>query len=318
VRLRYTISILSTVAVLVASVLYLSFGVLKMRAGDQTTVTITAPKSNGLHAGSAVLLRGVPIGSVQEVSYGGGDITMRITYDAKHKIPLGSTIVIENQSMLGESGVFLNPDEPATGPVIGNGADLKATVVEVPASVPELLASTQTLLDQVDPTLVNELVDTLSTALAGTDRAVDRLEPAARVLAATMIYSQPSLVKIIGNATTMIGDGDWIGPSLRPTKAELILAGQNLSEVIEHVKPFADFTDGGKIIGDRWKPVLTRSADAVSDLAPKVGTLADALLPAARRTGSSIFETLDMATLLRQAALMMPGDSVRLDVRMPR
>ena len=58
--------------------------------------------------------------------------------------------------------------------------------------------------------------------------------------------------------------------------------------------------------------------DAVSDLAPKVGTLADALLPAARRTGSSIFETLDMATLLRQAALMMPGDSVRLDVRMPR
>ena len=64
---RYTISILSTVAVLVASVLYLSFGVLKMRAGDQTTVTITAPKSNGLHAGSAVLLRGVPIGSVQEL-----------------------------------------------------------------------------------------------------------------------------------------------------------------------------------------------------------------------------------------------------------
>ena len=71
-KARYAFSIVATIAVLIIAVAYLSMGVLKMRVfSDQTTVTITAPKSNGLHAGSAVLLRGVSIGSVKSVSYTG-------------------------------------------------------------------------------------------------------------------------------------------------------------------------------------------------------------------------------------------------------
>ena len=229
-KARYLLSILATVAVLLVSLAYLSIGVLKLRVGsDMTTVTVSAPKSNGLHCGSAVLFRGVPIGEVTDIAYAGtGTVDVTVSYDSRYEIPTSSKLVIENQSMLGESGLFLTPDAGDTGPLITSGQNLSATVVDVPASVPELLGSTQTLLDQVDPTLVNDLVNTISEALVGTEGAVERLTPAAQLVAATLIYSQPDLVTIIRNATTMLQRGEWMGPSLRPVSPQMEYVGRSL------------------------------------------------------------------------------------------
>lgn len=315
---RILFSIVATVVVLVASVAYLARGVLDVSVGtERTTVTITAPASNGLHAGSAVLLRGLPVGTVDEVSYRGKSIHITMSFDAGSQIPVDSMIEIANQSMIGESGVFVTPAPGATGPYLTGGMTLAAHAVDVPASVPELLAATQHLLDQVDPTLVNRLVDTISAALAGTDQAVQRLTPAAQVVAATMIYAQPALVALIGNGTSMLRSGEWIGPSLRPTKQELIFAGQSMTEVITHVKPFADFTRGGELIGQRWRPTLDRSAKMVPELATAAGTLTATLLPAAQRSGSML-STLDIASLVEQAMKALPGDGLRLAVTLPK
>ncbi|WP_132992711.1 MlaD family protein [Gordonia zhaorongruii] len=313
--LRYTLSILATVAVLVVSVAYLAGGVLNVRPfTDKTTITITAPKTNGLHAGSAVVYRGVPIGDVEKVSYtGDAEVLVTVSYDAAYRIPVNSDLVIENQSMLGETAMYLAP-AAAGGPYIGDGRELSARVVEVPASVPELLGSARTVLDQVDPSLVNDLVDTVAQALAGTKDAVQRLTPAAQLVSATMIYSQPALVKIIRNATTMMADGEWIGSAMRPTKPELLMAGQNLYDVITHVKPFADFTNGGEVIAQRWKPTLERSAETVGELVPPISRFAQTLVPTARTAGSAIFSDLNIATLLEQAMRMLPGDALRLAI----
>lgn len=189
-------------------------------------------------------------------------------------------------------------------------------MVDVPASVPELLGSTQTLLDQVDPTLVNDLVNTISEALVGTEGAVERLTPAAQLVAATLIYSQPDLVTIIRNATTMLQRGEWMGPSLRPVSPQMEYVGRSLRSVITEVRPFADFTQGGKLIRERWKPTLERAATMVSTIAPLIGELAEVLVPAARRSGAPL-ANLDMASLLNQALLTMPGDSLRLTVTVP-
>lgn len=315
---RYLVSILATVVVLALSLAYLATGILNLRVvgSGQTTVTISAAKSNGIHAGSAVLYRGVPIGKVDSVVYTGKDISITASFDANYSIPTNSTIAIENQSMIGESGLFLTPDADNEGPAITDGQQLTATSVEVPASVPELLGSTQTLLDQVDPDAVNRLVETLSVALHGTDGAVARLTPAAKVLAATMISAQPALVKIIRNGTSMLQRGEWIGPSLRPAKAELIYAGDALSKVVTSVKPFADFTDGGELIGRSWKPTLERGAKLAGKLSPPLGSIAETLLPAAQRSGS-LLATLNIATLIEQAMLAFPGDSLRLSVNLP-
>lgn len=315
---RAGLSILATLAVLIGSLFYLMSGVLNMRTfADQTTVTITAPKTNGLHQGSAVVYRGVPIGEVRSVGYRGGDeVSIEIAYDAAFAIPVDSELIIENQSMLGETALYFAP-RTADGPTIRSGQRFAARIVEVPASVPELLGSAQTLLDQVDPGLVNELVETLSIALAGTEGDIERITPSAQLVAATMIYAEPSLVKIMQNASTMMSDGAWIGPSLRPTKAELVIAGENLAEVITHVKPFADFTDGGRIIGERWKPALEGAAEMVGDLVPSIAALAETLTPAAQASGRSLLGTLNIATLLEQAMRALPGDAVRLTVTVP-
>lgn len=316
---RYLWSVIATLAVLVVSLAYLSMGVLNMSTfSEQTTATITAPKSNGLHAGSAVLYRGVPVGSVTSVDYAGaGNVHIGISYDASYAIPANSALVIENQSMIGESGLFLRPVEGTTAPPIRSGQTLRASAVEVPASVPELLGSTRTLLDQVDSSLINDLVDTLATALAGTESDIERLTPAAQVLAATMIYSQPSLEKIIGNSTTMLRDGTWIGPALRPTRAELEYAGRSIRDVVTAVEPFSTFTDGGRLIRERWKPSLNRAATTVGTIAPPMGAIASALLPAAQRSGS-LLANLDIATLLEQAMKVLPGDSLQLNVTVPK
>ncbi|MCH5644968.1 MlaD family protein [Gordonia sp. ABSL49_1] len=316
--IRYFVSILATLAVFVASAAYLSFGVLAQQPfTHKTTVWLTVPASNGLHTGSAVLLRGVPIGEVTSVAYAGKTVEVSIAYDSRYEIPVDSQIEIAAQSMLGESSVSVVPPLYGGDDVIADGQTLAANVVDVPASVPELLGSTQQLLDQVDPGLVDRLVTTLSTALEGTQDAVARLTPAAQVLAATMIYSQPALVTIIGNATSMLQRGQWIGPALRPTRPELLYAGESLRRVINSVKPFADFTRGGELIGERWKPVLNRSAPLVAKIAPPIGTLASTLLPAAQRSGATL-ANLDIATLLDRVMQMMPGNGLRLNVTIPK
>ncbi|MEP9390910.1 MlaD family protein [Gordonia sp. VNQ95] len=314
---RNIAAIVGTVAVLVASVAYLSLGVLDVRPlDDTTTVTMTVPTSNGLHAGSAVLLRGVDIGEVTSVSYQGSAVQISVAYDARYDIPVDSRFDLSAQSMLGESGIVVTPQSAVSTAVLADGDHVAATAVEVPASVPELLGSAEKLLDQVDPGLVNRLVETLSAALAGTDDAVDRLAPAAQLLAATMIYSQPALVTVIGNATSILQRADWVGPALRATSPELLYAGESLRRVVTSVKPFADFTRGGELIGERWKPTLNRAAPLVATIAPPIGSLAQTLLPAAQRSGSPL-ANLDIAALVDRVMQMLPGDSVRLNVTIP-
>jgi virulence factor Mce-like protein len=315
---RFILALLATIAVLIASVWYLAIGVLNTRMlTSMTTVTITAPKSNGLHAGSAVSLRGAVIGDVREVRFTGDNVVIDVAYDAANKIPVASEIMISNQSMLGESALVFLP-RVDSGPMISNGQQFSAGVVDIPASVPELLGSTQTLLDQFDPAEVNNLVDTLRVALAGTEGDVERLTPAAKVLAASMIYSEPALVKIMRNAAPMVSDGAWIGPSLRATKPQLLTAGVNLSDVITAVKPFADYTDGGRIIGERWKPALQKSAAVVGELVPPIARLAEALVPTARLAGASIFDSVSISALMEQAMRSLPGDALRLTIVVPQ
>lgn len=315
---RYIVSVIATLAVLVVSVGYLCVGVLNLRIGEKTTtVTIIADKSNGLHAGSAVLLGGVAIGQVTAVSYRDSDIAVTATYDSRYSIPADSRISIENQSMLGESGLFLAPPPGDRGTPIADGATLSATPAIVPASVPELLGSTQRLLDQVDPTLVNQLVGTITTAMAGTEDDIDRLTPAARVLAATMIYSQPALTTILQDGTTMLQDGQWIGPATRPIRPQLLYAGASLRKVITNVRTFADFTQGGKIIQDSWRPALNHAAAVGTELTPSIGGLYEALLPYAQSSGS-LLSNIDFATLLENAMHALPGDSLQLDVNSPK
>lgn len=318
--LRFTLAMAATIGVLALSLVYLGGTVLHTRTFEaKTTAVIHAPRTNGVHPGSAVMYRGIAIGTVGEVTYRGGDqVAITISYDDRYRIPVDTSLTIENQSLLGESAVVLIPDtDTQDGPAISSGQVLTASAADIPASVPELLGSVQTLLDQVSPNEVNELVDTLRTALAGTQGDIDRLTPAAQQVAATMIYSQPALVTILRNAAPMMQNGRWIGPALRPVRGELLTAGDHLRDVITHVKPFADFTDGGRLIGERWKPTLERSASMVGTMVPPIARLAETLIPAAQRAGHSIFAELDIATLLTQAMTALPGDSLKLNLTAP-
>ncbi|MBE7159773.1 MAG: MCE family protein [Williamsia herbipolensis] len=312
--LRHLTALVATIAVFLGAIAYLGLGVLKVRTlDDMTTVTISAPKSNGLHAGSAVLFRGVPIGSVESVAYEGDAIRVRLSYESRYKLPTDSQVSIQNQSLIGESGVMVMPPAQGGSTMIADGDQLAASVIDVPASVPQLLGSAQTILDQVDPGLVNSLVDTVTQALAGTDQAVETLTPAAQMLAATFIYSQPALVQVIQDGTDILRDGTFIGPSLRPVKPEMIYAGNVLRSLIPAIKPFADYTQYGDIIRERWKSTLDRGAALAAKNAPAVGELLGTLVPAAQRAGS-ILGTIDLATLVDRASQMLPGDTVRLQV----
>lgn len=314
---RGTLSIIATLAVLLAALAYVSTSVLGVRVlSSRTTMSISAPTSNGLHAGSAVLYRGVPVGNVTAVVDSGADIRITAEFDSEHRIPVDSRFVVENQSMIGETGLFIYPEEGDRGPVIADGQELTATVAATPASVPELLGSTQRLLDQVDPDVVNDLVGTIVTALAGTDDAVDRLTPAAEVLAATMIYSQPDLVNIIADASSLLERGDWMGPALRPMKPELVMSGDELRSVIVEVRPFADYTNGGQLIRERWRPVLDRGAALAAEYSPRAGELATTLLPAVQNYGG-LLSTVDIASLVHQAMGAVPDGSLHLNVTIP-
>ena len=157
------------------------------------------------------------------------------------------------------------------------------------------MGSTQTLLDQFDPARVNNLVDTLRVALAGTGGDVQRLTPAAKGACGDddLFGASPRQDHAECDADDRRRFLD--GPVAAGDKPQLLIAGANLSEVITHVKPFADFTDGGRIIGERWKPSLQKSAAVVGELVPPIARLAEALVPTARLAGASIFDSVSIS-----------------------
>jgi len=144
--------ILSVVAVLALVVV----GSLVLFQGeDQKTLTATFPRTVSLYQGSDVRILGVPVGKVDSVTPTGTDVTVKMSYDAKYKVPSDAKAVIVSPAIVGDRFVQLTPVYKG-GPVLASGAVVKEQDTGTPLELDQIYQSIDDLTVSLGPTGANK------------------------------------------------------------------------------------------------------------------------------------------------------------------
>ncbi|BDT90927.1 MULTISPECIES: MlaD family protein [Nocardia] len=297
---------------------YLMLGVLDvepMAARDR--VTVRMDHAAGLRPGSAVVYRGVDIGTVDEVRSVPGAVRVRLSYDRVHRIPANTAMKIENLSALGEPVFAFLPgpiDDPGRTAYLHDGDELIGTI-DTPATVPELLAASSRLLDQTDAAAIGRLVDTFAAAVEHAGQMAPSIARAAGLLALTLARHQPSLEAVLRNLLRLMPDVDWVRPALTAAPPQLDRFGETLGVSYLYLFEGSALLRGREVLGS-WREEEQRFVDFLRQLAPELGALGVALRPVSSASGASL-GVVDMATLLDRALTALPGDRLRITLRTP-
>ncbi|WP_067889383.1 MlaD family protein [Nocardia vaccinii] len=314
-RLAPWLSALALVLVLVAGTGYLMLGVLQRHPFTATTtVTVDMPDSGGLRTDSTVVYRGVNIGTVDAITSIDGGVAVRLTFQARYRIPAASTMKVEDLSAIGEP-VFEFIPNSTTGPYLHHGQHLHGTRVQIPASAPQMLAATSQLIDQLDPATLQSLVNTLTRAVTGLQGATPLIGAATTEITATLTSRQQDLKRTVQNFMTMINDAGWLGPALAGVPGPFTDFGAIVQEVFAKFFDMSAQFDGDKVI-NTYFPELDELIRLLQHLAPPIGTIAQALRPVSRAT-APLLNRLDFAALLDRALQALPGDRLRIDLTVP-
>ena len=166
IPLRRRLLIAAITLAVAAAALY----VLVARPGRDPGTVLTAEfghAGQGLGSGAPVKIRGVTVGSVEEVGLtGGGRAHLTLRLDEGTRVPGTVTASIVPASAFGPKYVDLVPGANAdTGPYLASGARITRT--SDPRDLSDLLARADTALGAVDAAEVQTIVRTVAAGLGG-------------------------------------------------------------------------------------------------------------------------------------------------------
>lgn len=301
-------------AITVLGASYLTFGVVRVDPfADYTAASIEIANSGGLSVGSPILLTGIEIGEVTGVdTSASGRVQVGFRFGADHKVPMSSVVTIEHLSSLGEPYVQFVPRD-ANGPYLTDGQRLSGENVRTPMSIPEVARLVTKTVEQLDPAVVGSLVDTLGTAMVGTENVVPELARAGDLLAAALMSRAPAIGELQNNFEYVSGDIGWAGPATSAAAPAFIRLSQVINQFVESVgrategDPRMYLRDGGLV------PLLEQLAAKLNELGPELS----ALLPGLRPLTESVTATapqLDLSALVTQALHNTDADAVKVRV----
>ncbi|MCM6772546.1 MlaD family protein [Nocardia sp. CDC159] len=300
---RHSASLVALLATTVATVAYLGLGVLDLNPVRRTTtVTVHMPSSGGLLATSPVHLRGLRIGRVRELDPTSDGVDAVVEYDAHHRIPAASAVLVANLSAAGEQYLEFRP-ESADGPYLTEGAVIPTQRVRVPVTAAEAMAGLDALLGQVDPAVLARLVDTADAATRGRDGDVDRLAENADLFARTLRDKRDAIARLWHNLQSLADDLDGHSATLAEVAPVIARADP---EVVHLIRAFQDYSVVGEHIwDDSLNPVMHKMNDYAGALAPDLALLAAALRPVTAPLRSLRLDAGSIVDLLEQT---FPGD----------
>lgn len=301
-------------AITVLGASYLTFGVVRVDPfADYTAASIEIANSGGLSVGSPILLTGIEIGEVTGVdTSASGRVQVGFRFGADHKVPMSSVVTIEHLSSLGEPYVQFVPRD-ANGPYLTDGQRLSGENVRTPMSIPEVARLVTKTVEQLDPAVVGSLVDTLGTAMVGTENVVPELARAGDLLAAALMSRAPAIGELQNNFEYVSGDIGWAGPATSAAAPAFIRLSQVIDQFVESVGRATEgdsriyLRDGGLV------PLLEQLTAKLNELGPELS----ALLPGLRPLTESVTATapqLDLSALVTQALHNTDADAVKVRV----
>jgi phospholipid/cholesterol/gamma-HCH transport system substrate-binding protein len=117
---------------------------------DKTYVTASFPRTVSLYQGSDVRILGVPVGRVESVTPAGTDVTVKMWYDAKYKVPANAKAVIVSPAVVGDRFIQLTPVYRG-GPTLASGAVLTERSTATPLELDEIYQSIDDLSVALGP-----------------------------------------------------------------------------------------------------------------------------------------------------------------------
>ena len=148
-RINPPIAALAVVALVVA--LLVTF----WPGSDTKTVTADFPRTVSLYEGSEVKILGVAVGKVDTVVPSGTKVRVKLTYDAKYKVPADAKAAVVSPSVVGDRFVQLTPAYKG-GEVLDDNAKLGIDRTATPLELDEIFGSINDLNIALGPDGANK------------------------------------------------------------------------------------------------------------------------------------------------------------------
>jgi len=118
-------------------------------------LTALFPRTVSLYTGSDVRILGVPVGKVDSVTPTGTYVTVKMSYDAKYKVPADAKAVIISPAVVGDRYVQLTPVYRG-GPVLADGTLLPLDRTATPLELDTIYQSIDQLTVALGPQGAND------------------------------------------------------------------------------------------------------------------------------------------------------------------
>lgn len=212
---------------------------------DAVAVTGTFPRAGqSLKEGSDVTYRGVQVGEVRDIALVGREVELTLALDPDRRVPDDVEAVIAPKTLFGEKSVELRGGR-GSGPYLEEGSELART--RAGSEVEDLIAAADPLLRGIDTTDLARLTTSLTQALQGQGRAINRtLEPT--VAAAGLLEDTlAAQLRALDSSARFAGEIRDIGPDLNGTARNLNLLLPTLNQargdyvrLLRSLRPLAD------------------------------------------------------------------------------
>ncbi len=319
-RMSSVLSLLSILTILAVGSVYLAVGVVRVSwLEDRITATMTIPQSGGLLPRSKVLLSGVEVGKITEVTHVPDGVRVRFEVGTDYPIPVASAARIESLSGLGEAYLEFQPSSGA-GPYLADGQTLRGDKVGAPVSIPDIARTTTELLRQLDPTALASIVDTFGQAMAGTEALVPELSRSTGLLAETLLSRTDLIRRMLIAMQANAGDMDWAEPALLDAAGPWADFGPRVGEVADSIArvirtgnaPDSFLEDKEGALG--LSPFLEKLTAKLDEMGPSLAPYAPLLAPL-YALAVPIISRLDLGALISQALhATSPDGTLRLQL----
>ncbi|MFI3267987.1 MAG: MlaD family protein [Rikenellaceae bacterium] len=186
-------------------------------------------ESGNIEISSAVLIRGVKVGSVTAINLGdiNSDVEVEFTVDKRYKIPVNSEAIVASQSMLGgkviviktgDATTYLEDDDLIAGKLDSGMAD---QIEEVKDQVFGTLSSLKTTLDNLNAVLNEQTIQDLTSTIGNVN---SMSEDAAKA----MKGMSDDLTVITANLESITSDFKETTPHLKNTLENFSVVSDSL------------------------------------------------------------------------------------------
>lgn len=279
------------------------------------TASMTIPNTNGLTTGSRVLLRGVAIGKVTDVTAELNGVRVQWNYKKDYAIPSNAVFRVDNLSALGETylGILAAPNGHEAAP-LPDGAVLAATQLTVPTTIDEFSARFTNFVKQVNSGDVQTIAKELNTGLLADQQILTSFAHAGALLESTVLSTRGQLTQLLGIFQEILRKGSAMSDAIAA-------AGEPAEEMTRSLINFIDYADKPNgfvqtltmvrgnldrnvdpppMLTEGVGPFLQNLIAFLTKASPDIKVLADAALPPVTATAAQL-KTADLSQLTKMA-----------------